>query len=671
MKRGLPPASSSEARYELLDIIGEGTFSVVHRARSRFDRSLRAVKILKKVEQAATRIRDEVGALLALRGCEHVVSVLDCVRHEDGQIDIVMPCVRAAAEQEAHPARRPLTTDIRLPCRYFPHADFGAALAEGLFTPEHIRCYTLGLFYALQHIHAHGYVHRDIKPNNVLYNFSERRTLVVDFGLVHCATAKAKAHHREPPTLSRAAAGEGDSRAAAPSDAYSDAVGSQIVPDRPRSSQIVRSTTQLPPAVVHLREAGSLLDALPPPKPPFPGSRRGDRAPTVSGRDSARDGAERSHRKSRTAATATATAAPAAAPAACPEAEAMVLCDDALEPPPPAPMEPEEELEPRRRPADETHSSVKDEVGRSDLRPKMQRRPADETHSSVKDEVGRSDLRPKKQKPSMPDGGAPAAALAEAAGAADGAFARRAAASPLGRVAVGASPLGRVAVGTAHAPPLAAAAATVTAAATHAAEASSTAAVTTAAAATAATAATATATAAAAAGPSRVPEAARPPYLGGVPEAARPPYLGGRGPSGSRERAHGASLAHGTLGPRRLPIAAMPPREPLRTLRPSPAAAAATAAATAPAAATTAGTAAGAVAGAGPLPPTAPPSRSSGAPAGRHVPLPSMAGQREGTRGFRAPEVLLRQRVQGPPIDVWAAGVIVLTLLSRRYVDCR
>ncbi|KOO30159.1 cell cycle protein, partial [Chrysochromulina tobinii] len=341
MKRGLPPASSSEARYELLDIIGEGTFSVVHRARS----------------------------------------------------------------------------------RYFPHADFGAALAEGPFTPEHIRCYTLGLFYALQHIHAHGYVHRDIKPNNVLYNFSERRTLVVDFGLVHCATAKAKAHHREPPTLSRAAAGEGPSRAAAPSDAYSDAVGSQIVPDRPRSSQIVRSTTQLPPAVVHLREAGSLLDALPPPKPPFPGSRRGDRAPTVSGRDSARDGAERSHRKSRTAATATATAAPAAAPAACPEAEAMVLCDDALEPPPPAPMEPEEELEPRRR-------------------------PADETHSSVKDEVGRSDLRPKKQKPSMPDGRAPTAALAEAAGAADGAFARRAAASPLGRVAVG----------TAHAPPLAAAA---------------------------------------------------------------------------------------------------------------------------------------------------------------------------------------------------------------------
>ena len=97
MKRTLAPASSGdEAGYELLDIVGEGTFSVVHRARSRFDSSLRAVKRLKKVEQAATRIRDEVGALFALRGCEHVVTVLDCVRHDDGQIDIVMPCVRSS-----------------------------------------------------------------------------------------------------------------------------------------------------------------------------------------------------------------------------------------------------------------------------------------------------------------------------------------------------------------------------------------------------------------------------------------------------------------------------------------------------------------------------------------------------------------------------------------------
>ena len=44
----------------------------------------------------------------------------------------------------------------------------------------------------------------------------------------------------------------------------------------------------------------------------------------------------------------------------------------------------------------------------------------------------------------------------------------------------------------------------------------------------------------------------------------------------------------------------------------------------------------------------------------------SFLAQREGTRGFRAPEVLLQFPTQGPAIDVWSAGVILLVLLTRR-----
>ncbi|KAH7118910.1 kinase-like domain-containing protein [Dendryphion nanum] len=45
----------------------------------------------------------------------------------------------------------------------------------------------------------------------------------------------------------------------------------------------------------------------------------------------------------------------------------------------------------------------------------------------------------------------------------------------------------------------------------------------------------------------------------------------------------------------------------------------------------------------------------------------SRRANRAGTRGFRAPEVLLKCMQQTTAIDMWSAGVILLTLLSRRF----
>ena len=42
------------------------------------------------------------------------------------------------------------------------------------------------------------------------------------------------------------------------------------------------------------------------------------------------------------------------------------------------------------------------------------------------------------------------------------------------------------------------------------------------------------------------------------------------------------------------------------------------------------------------------------------------SGARGGTRGFRAPEVLLREKKQTTAIDVWAAGVMFMCLMSGR-----
>ncbi|EPS45214.1 hypothetical protein H072_801 [Dactylellina haptotyla CBS 200.50] len=46
---------------------------------------------------------------------------------------------------------------------------------------------------------------------------------------------------------------------------------------------------------------------------------------------------------------------------------------------------------------------------------------------------------------------------------------------------------------------------------------------------------------------------------------------------------------------------------------------------------------------------------------------PSKRANRAGTRGFRAPEVLFKCNAQTTKIDVWSAGVILLTFLSKRF----
>lgn len=48
-------------------------------------------------------------------------------------------------------------------------------------------------------------------------------------------------------------------------------------------------------------------------------------------------------------------------------------------------------------------------------------------------------------------------------------------------------------------------------------------------------------------------------------------------------------------------------------------------------------------------------------------PRPAMNATRSGTRGFRAPEVLFRVERQATAIDIWSAGVVFLTILTRRY----
>ncbi|OGE54201.1 hypothetical protein PENARI_c006G10924 [Penicillium arizonense] len=177
-------------RFRLVNRIGEGTFSTVYKAedlhydhyqndwdifdkaqqdtydsppskRRRVQGDLSGRKkarfvALKKiyVTSSPLRIQNELELLHDLRGCGSVCPLITAFRYQD-QVVAVLP--------------------------YFPHTDF--RIQYRTFMVADMRHYLRSLMTALNSVHEHDILHRDIKPTNFLYNPDLKEGVLVDFGL--------------------------------------------------------------------------------------------------------------------------------------------------------------------------------------------------------------------------------------------------------------------------------------------------------------------------------------------------------------------------------------------------------------------------------------------------------------------------------------------------------
>lgn len=64
---------------------------------------------------------------------------------------------------------------------FFQHDRFSEYIKD--MNLNEIKDYMKNLLVALRKVHSFGVIHRDIKPNNFLYNRIERKYALVDFGL--------------------------------------------------------------------------------------------------------------------------------------------------------------------------------------------------------------------------------------------------------------------------------------------------------------------------------------------------------------------------------------------------------------------------------------------------------------------------------------------------------
>jgi beta-lactam-binding protein with PASTA domain/predicted Ser/Thr protein kinase len=151
-------------RYELLEQVGHGGMSVVWRARDlKLERDV-AIKLLRSFLAEDTeqrrRFQREARTLAALAH-EHIVRVYDYAS-SDEQSFLVMEYV-AGGNLAA-------TTRGSLPLSAADAAAYGQPVAE-----------------ALAYAHAHGVVHRDLTPSNILIERSSGRVVTTDYGLARIA----------------------------------------------------------------------------------------------------------------------------------------------------------------------------------------------------------------------------------------------------------------------------------------------------------------------------------------------------------------------------------------------------------------------------------------------------------------------------------------------------
>lgn len=141
-------------RYEIVRRVGGGKYSEVFEGIDLSNEDKCIIKVLKPVSKH--KIKREIKILRNLSGGPNIVGLLDVVRD-------------------------PASRSNSLIMEYVENTDWKELYST--FTELEIKHYCFQLLKALDFVHSRGIMHRDVKPNNVMYDRERRKIRLIDWGL--------------------------------------------------------------------------------------------------------------------------------------------------------------------------------------------------------------------------------------------------------------------------------------------------------------------------------------------------------------------------------------------------------------------------------------------------------------------------------------------------------